>query len=149
MKRSTATGKTWADNYKDPRWQKKRLEIMERDGFKCRSCGSADKTLNVHHAYYDKGKMPWEYPSRSLTTLCEECHKHRHGMQKIMLTEIGMLSSGEHLGLFHLLYIGGGSVLLKAIHDFPTSNDYIDYAGLSDIVRVLSETYESGMADAE
>lgn len=64
---------------RDPRWQKKRLEVMERDEFKCRHCGSADGTLNVDHAYYVKGRMPWQYPMFSLTTLCEDCHEQKHG----------------------------------------------------------------------
>lgn len=60
---------------RDPRWQKKRLEIMERDRWRCRRCGSAGKTLNVHHGYYEKGNNPWDYPDGSLFTLCEKCHE--------------------------------------------------------------------------
>jgi len=59
---------------KDPRWQRKRLEIMERDNFECQNCGDKDTTLNVHHGYYEKGVDPWEYPDNSLVTLCEPCH---------------------------------------------------------------------------
>ncbi len=70
---------TYREKFKDPRWQKKRLEIMERDGFKCRCCGSEKSTLNVHHSYYVKGRDPWHYPQFSLRTLCEECHENLHG----------------------------------------------------------------------
>lgn len=59
---------------KDPRWQRKRLEVMERDLWTCTQCGCETNTLNVHHSYYERGKKPWEYPSESLRTLCEECH---------------------------------------------------------------------------
>lgn len=58
---------------KDPRWQKKRLEIMERDDFACQCCGERYKTLNVHHMWYEK--LPWDTPNMMLITLCEECHK--------------------------------------------------------------------------
>lgn len=51
---------------------------MQRDDYKCIRCGSADKTLNVHHAYYVTGRMPWQYPSFSLSTLCYQCHKAGH-----------------------------------------------------------------------
>jgi len=51
--------------YKHPLWQKKRLEIMQLAGFKCERCRSSDDTLNVHHAYYERGKKPWEYPTRA------------------------------------------------------------------------------------
>jgi hypothetical protein len=62
--------------YKDPRWQKKRLKIMERDEFSCVSCNTKDVTLNVHHRVpYRKDTKPWEYEDDELITLCEDCHK--------------------------------------------------------------------------
>lgn len=66
--------KTYSELLKHPKWQKKRLEVMERSGFRCEICGSKEKTLHVHHAYYKKGNMPWEYPLGSLHCLCELCH---------------------------------------------------------------------------
>src|SRR4051812_4429925 len=56
---------------RDPRWQKKRLEIMQRDEFSCRKCGNDQATLNVHHTFYSPGRDPWDYPDASLVTLCE------------------------------------------------------------------------------
>lgn len=69
--------KTYIELLRDPRWQRKRLEVMSRDQFRCLQCGSKVKTLNVHHQYYIKGRMPWEYSNDSLLTLCEDCH---HGI---------------------------------------------------------------------
>lgn len=60
---------------KDPRWQKKRLEILERDKWACRLCGDAKSTLHIHHCYYNKDVNPWEYESSSLLTLCYVCHE--------------------------------------------------------------------------
>lgn len=60
-------------SYQDPRWQKKRLEIMSRDNFICVACGAKDKTLHVHHKKY-VGEV-WESPDSHLQTLCEDCHK--------------------------------------------------------------------------
>lgn len=72
----SATGKTYVDLLKDPRWQKKRLEVMERDKFMCTSCQSDETTLNVHHVVpYRKDTKPWEYENDELITLCEDCHK--------------------------------------------------------------------------
>ena len=65
----------YTEKFKSPKWQKLRLEIMERDNFTCVACGDKDKTLNVHHGYYEKGKDPWEYPLETLWTVCERCHK--------------------------------------------------------------------------
>lgn len=66
---------TYADKLRDPRWQKKRLEIMERDGWKCLACGSSVKTLCVHHLVYRQ--EPWNSPNEELETLCDECHEMR------------------------------------------------------------------------
>ena len=61
--------------FKDPRWQKMRLEVFERDLFSCQICYSDEDTLHVHHRYYEYGNEPWDYPLEALVTLCEECHK--------------------------------------------------------------------------
>ena len=61
-----------AFNYKDPRWQKRRLEIMERDGFACVACGDKESELHVHHKRY-KGQ-PWQAKDDDMQTLCTKCH---------------------------------------------------------------------------
>jgi 5-methylcytosine-specific restriction endonuclease McrA len=71
--------KTYAEKLKDPRWQRKRLEIMDRDRFTCTECGDAAKTLHVHHTNYEAGKQPWEHDAANMTTLCESCHDEKHG----------------------------------------------------------------------
>jgi hypothetical protein len=69
----------YPEKLKSPRWQRKRLEIMSRDNFACRCCLDENKTLNVHHIYYDnRYKNPWDYPSELLITMCESCHKIEH-----------------------------------------------------------------------
>lgn len=64
--------KTYYEKLKDPRWQKKRLEIMERDDWTCQGCGKKEETLNIHHIKYSKN--PWESKDDELITLCESCH---------------------------------------------------------------------------
>lgn len=66
---------SYSDLLKDPRWQKKRLEILQLDAFRCRACDSTKKTLHVHHLYYIKGNDPWDYPNDALITMCFECHE--------------------------------------------------------------------------
>lgn len=65
---------TYQEKLKDPRWQKKRLEIMERDNWQCQSCYDDESTLHIHHKYYMKCD-PWEYPEDALITLCAGCHE--------------------------------------------------------------------------
>ncbi len=67
---------SYTDKLKDPRWQKKRLEVLQRDQFACVACHSQSKTLHVHHCYYVNRRQPWEYPDNSLLTFCDECHKN-------------------------------------------------------------------------
>lgn len=66
---------TYSEKLKDPRWQKKRLEILNRDNFECKHCGSKEKTLHVHHTYYGRNLDPWEAENKWLVTLCFECHE--------------------------------------------------------------------------
>lgn len=68
----------YANLLKDPRWQKKRLEILQRDNFKCTECGDDSHSLHVHHLFYTKGLKPWEYPNDALVTLCKKCHNNKH-----------------------------------------------------------------------
>lgn len=60
----------------DPRWQRCRLEVMQRDHWECLRCGRADLPLTVHHRSY-RG-MPWEVDPFELETLCKPCHAREH-----------------------------------------------------------------------
>jgi hypothetical protein len=60
---------------RDSRWQRKRLEVLERDNWECQMCFDSEATLHVHHVYYEVGFKPWDYNADSLVTLCENCHK--------------------------------------------------------------------------
>lgn len=70
--------RSYSEKLLDPRWQRKRLEIMERADFTCESCEDGNKTLHVHHRIYRKGAEPWEYSNDELVCLCEQCHKSEH-----------------------------------------------------------------------
>ncbi len=39
--------------------------------------------LHIHHKYYDKSKLPWEYPDDAFQTLCWECHEKLHQNIKV------------------------------------------------------------------
>jgi len=71
----------YTDDLKDGRWQRKRLEIFERDKFECLKCHEPHQ-ISVHHLYYEKGKKPWEYDNESLVTLCDKCHKEAQELLK-------------------------------------------------------------------
>lgn len=67
-------GTAYSERLRDPRWQRKRFEILTRDKWTCRGCRDKDHNLQVHHKRYERGKMPWEYDNSLLLTLCETCH---------------------------------------------------------------------------
>jgi 5-methylcytosine-specific restriction endonuclease McrA len=66
--------KTYAEKLKDPRWQRKRLFRMAIDLFQCKCCLNRKKMLVIHHKYYRTDFEPWDYPYKSLITLCQDCH---------------------------------------------------------------------------
>jgi hypothetical protein len=82
---------TYKEKLLDPRWQKARLRVLERDEFRCRHCLSIHKTLHVHHLDYTDGHEPWEYPLDYFLTLCEDCHREETEGRKA--TERRLLSS--------------------------------------------------------
>lgn len=65
----------YSEKLQDPRWQKKRLEILERDKWACRACGEKEKTLHVHHIFYVPNTEPWDIPAGLLITFCKDCHE--------------------------------------------------------------------------
>jgi hypothetical protein len=100
------------ENYRRPEWQRKRLEIMDRDGFACQNCGDKDAFLNVHHRYYVAGRMPWEYPAFALITLCECCHQKNHqeqgsenfGLWEYFFEECGVSSELDQIKFFDAFF---------------------------------------------
>src|SRR5574343_587120 len=63
---------------RDPRWQKLRLFVLERDNWTCQKCLAKNKTLTVHHLYYIPNRDPWDYPEDILITLCETCNQYEY-----------------------------------------------------------------------
>lgn len=96
---------SYSEKLRDPRWQKKRLEIMQRDEFKCQECADTESTLHVHHARYLKHRDPWEYDDALLVTLCEACHGKLHE---------GELSQAEQLSSI-VMAMGGNAFVLGVL----------------------------------
>jgi len=69
---------TYTEKLRDPRWQRRRLEVMQNAGFACERCNADDVILNVHHIVYRRGAEPWDYDDDDLACLCEDCHDREH-----------------------------------------------------------------------
>lgn len=84
--------------YQHPKWQAKRLAIMNRADFRCEHCCRNDRQLHVHHKIYRKGADPWDYADTELMCLCEPCHELagdgmkgiKEGLAKLCLIEMEM-----------------------------------------------------------
>lgn len=61
----------------DKRWKEFRLKVLSERGNKCECCGGAD-VLQIHHTFYIRGKMPWEYEINDMRVLCRTCHQKIH-----------------------------------------------------------------------
>lgn len=92
----------YSQKLRDPRWQKLRLEVMQRDEFTCQYCFDSTTTLNVHHTYYDCGADPWDYPPESLITLCEACHESETAQRPITETTLLRALKFKGWSAFHI-----------------------------------------------
>lgn len=123
---------TYTEMLRDPRWQRKRLEVMQRDGFACRACSSTTKTLNVHHnLYFGHGHPPWQYPDQTLITLCEDCHAEEEALKK-------------HMDGCLVMFFRQGGALNSDVHRICTMVNEITErpGGLAMIQHVLSELWD-------
>jgi len=62
----------YSEKLKNPKWQRKRLEVLNRDNFTCQHCRDTKTELHVHHLKYTK--EPHDAPLEDLVTLCKICH---------------------------------------------------------------------------
>ena len=80
--------KNYKEQYLNPQWQKKRLEILERASWRCELCKDKEKTLHVHHRAYISGNDVWDYPNEYLVCLCKDCHESEGAYLKEHLPRI-------------------------------------------------------------
>lgn len=65
---------SYSEKLRNPLWQKKRLDILNRDNFTCQVCSDTETELHIHHKEYINGRKPWEYEDDNFQTLCKHCH---------------------------------------------------------------------------
>ena len=68
----------YQEQLKSPKWQKKRLDILNLRGFKCEKCNCEENQLHVHHRFYLKNRKAWEYDNDVFQVLCYICHENEH-----------------------------------------------------------------------
>lgn len=124
------TESKYSEKLKDPRWQKKRLEIFQRDEWKCQLCGDTESTLVVHHRDYLRGKDPWDYPDLLLVTLCEDCHEGELYRSEAEQTLLGILRN---------LYLQGKLLtIVDAFERLPKRTDLATKWGVPETLNWLT-----------
>ena len=89
----------YAQLLKNARWHQRRDEILNRDNHHCQQCGS-EYDLQVHHRYYISQRLPWNYPSWALITLCAKCHSRYHQSRSFEEWEWLMQDLAPHMEQF-------------------------------------------------
>jgi 5-methylcytosine-specific restriction endonuclease McrA len=139
--------KSYYELLRDPRWQKRRLERMSLAAFTCETCESTEKTLNVHHKFYRKGAMPWDYSDHQLQVLCEDCHVGMHALKTRMDEALAKLEPWDlfrTLGYAEALNMWGNDPALR-LH----LENYEHASGVSDVISQTMSTEELfDLADA-
>lgn len=71
-------GQTYHQKLSGSQWKDFAASVRTRRGNFCECCRRKDVILQVHHAFYDPNKEPWEHDDDALVVLCEHCHKAFH-----------------------------------------------------------------------
>lgn len=108
--------KGYTDWLRHPKWQRKRLEVMQRDGFRCVRCGDEESELHVHHMSYIPGRKPWEYPLQNFETICRDCHDLLH--QDVQTLRAVLFEQVTALGLPGNTRKLAGWMIARASRDF-------------------------------
>ena len=109
----------YKEQYKHPKWQKRRLQILERDNFTCKKCGDTETTLHVHHLIYYKGRTVWNYIDFDLITLCEHCHVQIENIKpnKADFKKIKIYKSNGWVAKNYIMFVVVGNVMSVEIFD--------------------------------
>lgn len=138
----------YSEKLRDPRWQKKRLEILSRDGFTCVVCEDSTKTLHVHHKLYRYGKDPWDYQAADLETLCVDCHESQTEIDRdIKEKELEILTAfrGLSIGDFLMFPISSATT-----DDLAMLADILMFPGFKAIARAMvTHDYKTFQAEAD
>lgn len=142
----------YEDLLKDPRWQKRRLEIMQHDNFTCQHCGNGlndGVPLNVHHIRYRRNLMPWEYDDADLTTLCEKCHKEEHSVKTKTTSNLYKVGKGKLVFFRNLLKEERLTPDGKIIFSFVLTHEKTSNKRLSEILNINRKTVISSIKKIE
>ena len=99
---------SYREKLRDPRWQRLRLQILDRSDWSCEWCGSKatkgkSRGLQVHHGWYGRDVEPWEYESDTLYCLCDSCHEQAETDRRVVYCELARIPPRFHRHIRDLL----------------------------------------------
>jgi hypothetical protein len=132
--------KMYSEKLKDPRWQKMRLQVFERDEFCCKRCGDNESPLAVHHLSYIANREPWEYPLENLITLCESCHQYDYEMRGDYEKQLLSIIKSKGFMADDIYCIVSGFLKLQTSYPPEVTASIIEFA-LSDVFQDISNLF--------
>lgn len=125
--------KNYSEKLRDPRWQKKRLEVFNRDSFSCTLCGCSTVELQVHHLKYYRN--PWDVEIEHLKTLCKLCHEFSEAIKDQPLSVV----SAEFSEDARFYVMSDSSIVFKSVYEGDFSGWDIHFKHRSQNLKKLYE----------
>jgi hypothetical protein len=132
---------TYFEKLKHPKWQKKRLDILNRDSFTCQYCGDKESTLHVHHFEY-LNPDPWDIDDSLLITCCQNCHVVIEFLKTAFdykASKISYIGYGDTSQIACVYFFKKNSIVLFVRMPFDGSPaDLLFYQNIDDISDILN-----------
>jgi hypothetical protein len=90
----------YEEKLRHPKWQRRRLEIMELAGWQCEICGDTEEEFHIHHTGYS-GREPWDSPDEELWCLCTTCHTLSHLKEEKIVAFLGSREPKREIVMVH------------------------------------------------
>lgn len=106
----TQKDKEYLEYLKTDTWKRKANQRMQIDGYRCqgcKTCGSAENRLEVHHLSYER--LGNENPYTDLVTVCHICHKNLHKIMERVTNKDGRRGwlDNPRIPQLHVYSLGG------------------------------------------
>lgn len=101
---------------KSDTWKQKANMRMKIDGYRCqgcKTCGSAENRLEIHHLSYER--LGHENPYTDLVVVCHICHKNLHKIMERVTNEDGRRGwlDNPRIPQLHVYSLGGYDIEFK------------------------------------
>jgi len=144
--------KPYRELLRDPRWQQKRLKLLDSAEWKCKSCGNGRIELQIHHLRYLKDYDPWMYPDSDYEVLCKECHEWREAFNKLF-GRLETLSTAECRRRIAAVPLGSISIEVETLSEHHgiavlVSHNFRNLDPLKSLCRAASKAHRNKQWDA-